>query len=109
MCYNNNVIKRETPKIERKGPKMRREKVLTPSQTAKQIFRSYDYSVESREHIENIIARYSQMSHPHAKIIANRLAKKLYRADRKEFGYPTKAQAYARKMAHYNKIKNLYY
>ena len=84
---------------------MRREKVLTPSQTAKQIFRGYDYSVESREHIENIIARYSQMSHPHAKIIANRLAKKLYRADRKEFGYPTKAQAYAKKMSRYNKIK----
>ena len=109
MCYNNNVIKRENPKIERKGTKMRKERVLTPSQTAKQIFSVYNYSAEAREYIEIAIAKYNQMSHPHAKIIANRLAKKLYRADRKEFGYPIKAQAYARKMAHYNKIKNLYY
>ena len=88
---------------------MRKERVLTPSQTARQIFRAYDYSIEARELIENVITRYNQMSHPHAKIIANRLAKKLHRADIKEFGYPIKAQAYARKMAHYNKIKNLYY
>lgn len=88
---------------------MRKERVLTPSQTARQIFSTYDYSVEARERIETIIAKDSQMSHPYAKILASRLAKKLYRADIKEFGYPIKAQAYARKMAHYNKIKNLYY
>lgn len=86
---------------------MRKERVLTPSQTARQIFSVYDYSAEAREHIENVIARYSQMSHPHAKIIAGRLAKKLYRADVKEFLYPLKAQSHAKEMAHYNKIKGI--
>lgn len=84
---------------------MRKERVLTPSQTARQIFNVYNYSVEAREHIENIIARYSQMSHPHAKIIAGRLAKKLYRADVKECLYPLKAQSHAKGMFHYSKIK----
>ena len=86
---------------------MRKERVLTPSQTARQIFRIYDYSVETRRHIENVITSYNQMSHPYAKIIASRLAKKLYRADRKEFGYPLKAQSHAKGMAHYNKIKGI--
>ena len=86
---------------------MIKERVLTPSQVARQIFRIYDYSVGTREHIENVITSYSQMSHPHAKIIANRLAKKLYRADRKEFGYPLKAQSHAKGMVHYSKIKGI--
>ena len=84
---------------------MKRERVLTPSQTARQIFRDYDYAVEAREHIENIIAKYSEMLHPHAKLLAKRLAKKLYRADIKECCYPLKAQSHAKKMAHYSKIK----
>ena len=107
MCYNNNVIKRGNPKIERKGIKMRKERALTPSQTARQIFRIYDYSAETRGHIENVITKYNQISHPHAKSIAGRLAKKLYRADRKEFGYPLKAQSHAKEMAHYSKIKGI--
>ena len=56
---------------------MRKERVLTPSQVARQIFRIYDYSVGTREHIENVITKYNQISHPHAKIIAGRLANKL--------------------------------
>ena len=86
---------------------MRKEKVLTPSQVARQIFRIYDYSVVTREHIENVITKYSQMSHPHAKIIAIRLAKKLYRADVKECRYSLKAQSPAKGMAHYSKIKGI--
>ena len=86
---------------------MRREKVLTPSQTAKQIFSVYNYSAEAREYIEIAIAKYNQMSHPHAKIIANRLAKKLYRADVKEYRYSLKAQSHAKGMAHYSKIKGI--
>ena len=107
MCYNNNVIKRGNPKIERKGIKMRKERALTPSQTARQIFRIYDYSVETRRHIENVITTYNQMSHPYAKIIASRLAKKLYRADVKECRYFLKAQSHAKGMAHYSKIKGI--
>ena len=107
MCYNNNVIKRGNPKSERKGSKMRKVRALTPSQVARQIFRIYDYSVGTREHIENVITSYSQMSHPHAKIIANRLAKKLYRADVKECRYSLKAQSHAKGMAHYSKIKGI--
>ena len=107
MCYNNNVIKRGNPKSERKGSKMRKVRALTPSQTARQIFSIYDYSVGTREHIENVITKYNQISHPHAKIIAGRLAKKLYRADRKEFGYPLKAQSHAKGMVHYSKIKGI--
>ena len=107
MWYNNNVIKRGNPKTERKGSKMKKERVLTPSQTARQIFRTYDYSVEAREHMENVIARYNQMSHPYAKIIADRLAKKLYRADVKECRYSLKAQSHAKGMAHYSKIKGI--
>ena len=86
---------------------MRKARVLTPSQIAKQIFRTYDYSVEARKRIETIIAKYSQMSHPHAKIIAGRLAKKLYRADVKECRYSLKAQSHAKGMAHYSKIKGI--
>ena len=71
MCYNNNVIKRGNPKTERKGSKMRKVRALTPSQVARQIFRIYDYSVETRGHIENVITSYSQMSHPHAKGMAH--------------------------------------
>ena len=100
MCYNNNVIKRGNPKTERKGSKMRKARVLTPSQTARQIFSTYDYSVEARKRIEFIIAKDSQMSHPYAKILADRLSKKLYRADTKECRYPLKAQSYAKGMAH---------
>ena len=86
---------------------MRKERVLTPSQVARQIFRIYDYSVGTREHIENVITRYSQMSHPHAKIIAYRLAKKLYRVDVKECRYSLKVQSHAKGMAHYNEIKGI--
>ena len=107
MCYNNNVIKRGSPKTERKGSKMKKERVLTPSQTAKQIFSVYNYSAEAREYIEIAIAKYNQMSHPHAKIIANRLAKKLHRADAKECRYSLKAQSHAKGMAHYSKIKGV--
>ena len=82
---------------------MRKVRVLTPSQTARQIFSTYDYSVEARERIETIIAKDSQMSHPYAKILADRLAKKLYRADIKECRYPLKAQSYAKGMAHITK------
>ena len=103
MCYNNNVIKRGNPKTERKGTKMKKVRVLTPSQTVRQIFSTYDYSVEARERIENVITRYNQMFHPHAKIIANRLAKKLYRADVKECRYSLKAQSHAKGMAHITK------
>lgn len=63
---------------------MRKERFLTPSQTARYIFRTYDNSAKERERIENAIETYSQMTHPHAKIIARRLAKKLYRAKDKE-------------------------
>ena len=86
---------------------MNKERVLTPSQTARQIFSTYDYSVEARERIETIIAKDSQMSHPYAKILASRLAKKLYRANRKESSYPLKAQSHAKGMAHYNEIKGI--
>ena len=86
---------------------MKKERVLTPSQTAKQIFSVYNYSAEAREYIEIAIAKYNQMSHPHAKIIANRLAKKLYRADVKECRYSLKAQSHAKGMAHYSKIKGI--
>ena len=84
---------------------MKKVRFLTPSQAAKQTFSTYDYSVEAREHIENVIAKYSEMLHPHAKLLAKRLAKKLYRADVKECRYPLKAQFHAKKMAHYSKIK----
>ena len=86
---------------------MRKVRFLTPSQIARQIFRIYDYSVGTREHIENVITRYNQISHPHAKIIADRLAKKLYRADVKECRYSLKAQSHAKGMAHYSKIKRI--
>ena len=86
---------------------MRKERVLTPSQVARQIFRIYDYSVGTREHIENVITRYSQMSQQHTKIIAYRLAKKLYRADVKECRYSLKVQSHAKGMAHYSKIKGI--
>ena len=86
---------------------MRKERVLTPSQVARQIFRIYDYSVGTREHIENVITKYNQISHPHAKIIAGRLAKKLRRADIKECRYSLKAQSHAKGMAHYSKIKGI--
>ena len=86
---------------------MRKERVLTPSQVARQIFRIYDYSVGTREHIENVITKYNQISHPHAKIIAGRLAKKLHRADVKECRYPLKAQSHAKGVAHYNEIKGI--
>ena len=81
---------------------MRKEKVLTPSQTARQIFSVYNYSAEAREYIEIAIAKYNQMSHPHAKIIANRLAKKMHRANVKEFGYPLKAQTKAKNIRYFS-------
>ena len=77
MCYNNNVIKRGNPKTERKGSKMRKVRALTPSQTARQIFSIYDYSVGTREHIENVITKYNQISHTNTKHIEDRVAKKL--------------------------------
>ena len=86
---------------------MKKERVLTPSQTARLIFSTYDYSVEARKRIENAIAWYNQLSHPYAKIIADRLAKKLYRTDVKECRYSLKAQSHAKGMAHYSKIKGI--
>ena len=86
---------------------MRKVRALTPSQTARQIFSIYDYSVGTRKHIENVITSYNQMSHPYAKIIANRLANKLCRADVKECRYSLKAQSHAKGMAHYSKIKGI--
>ena len=74
-----------------------------PSKLAKQIFNNYKYSIEKRAYIETIIKQYSESSYPYRKIVAMRLAKKLHRADIKEFGYPIKAQTKAN-FSYFSKI-----
>lgn len=84
---------------------MRKERHLSPSQTARQIFKSVYVRADWDDRIDEIIANYNKMSHPHAKLIAGRLAKMKYRADVKEFCYPLRAQTKAKKMKHFTKVK----